>query len=178
MLGPEGVEMARRLSRRINGTVDWNPLGTDEARYRLMTSRGESVVFWDSSTRDRVVKLRGLPENGYETTGFGGILGRDKRGLITLQPGTLAQAVVRESLCWEHFGFGCTVEAVIGEDAGLLLEQRWVRPARGIVMKKPLKQLIRDWMSERGWQPLVECRHVSPCFGMRLGSVKAWARSM
>ena len=32
--GTDGIEMARRLSRRINCTVDWQPLGPDGARYR------------------------------------------------------------------------------------------------------------------------------------------------
>ena len=75
--GADGVVMAGQLSRRINCTVDWQPLGPDGARYRHMASRGESVVFWDDLDGDRVIKLRGQAENGYDTTGFGSILGRD-----------------------------------------------------------------------------------------------------
>lgn len=92
----DAVETATRLSRRINRTVEWNPLGPEGARFRLMTSRGEAVVFWDDADAgERVIKLRGREENGFDTTGFGCILGRNARGLIELQPGTLAQAVIR-----------------------------------------------------------------------------------
>ncbi len=158
--GADGVLMAGQLSRRVNCTVDWQPLGPDGARYRQMASRGESVVFWDDWNRNRVIKLRGRPENGYDTTGFGSILGRDRRGMIELQRGTLAQAVVREGLCWEHFGFGCHVEAVIGEDAGLLLSQRWIRAAE-TVSWTALRREIKNWMAERGWMPLTDRRDVS-----------------
>jgi hypothetical protein len=158
--GADGVGMASQLSRRINGTVDWHPLGLDGARYRHMASRGEAVVFWDELDGERLIKLRGMPENGYETTGFGCILGRNKLGLIELQPGTLAQAVIRESLCWEHFGFGCHVEAVVGEDVGLVLTQKWIRPLANFAIST-LRREIQTWMSARGWQPLADHRDVS-----------------
>ncbi len=125
-----------------------------------MASRGEAVVFWDDVAEDRVIKLRGKPENGYETTGFGCILGRNKSGQIELQSGTLAQAVIRESLCWEQFGFGCDVEAVIGEDIGLILSQRWIRPVNG-GLRTAFLQGIKAWMAERGWEPLMSRRDVS-----------------
>jgi hypothetical protein len=61
----DAVETATRLSRRINRTVEWNPLGPEGARFRLMTSRGEAVVFWDDADAgERVIKLRGREENG------------------------------------------------------------------------------------------------------------------
>lgn len=168
--GADGVAMAGRLSRRINCTVDWENLGPDGARYRHMASRGEAVVFWDDLAGDRVIKLRGKPENGYETTGFGCILGRTKSGQIDLQSGTLAQAVIRESLCWEQFGFGCDVEEVIGEDIGLILSQRWIRPAdEG--SRTALQREIKTWMAERGWEPLVNRRDVSISL-----SSEAWQR--
>ncbi|MEQ1934746.1 MAG: hypothetical protein ABL962_12875 [Fimbriimonadaceae bacterium] len=158
--GADGVAMASRLSRRINCTVDWQPLGPDGARYRHMACRGEAVVFWDDLDGDRVIKLRGMPENGYETTGFGCILGRNKLGLIELQPGTLAQAVIRESLCWEQFGFGCHVETVVGEDVGLVLAQKWIRPATA-ASTSALKREIQTWMAARGWESLTDRRDVS-----------------
>lgn len=158
--GSDGVEMARRLSRRVNCTVDWENLGQSGSRYRHMASRGEAVVFWDDLAGDRVIKLRGRPENGFETTGFGCILGRNKHGLIELQPGTLAQAVIRESLCWEQFGFGCTVEAVVGDDIGLVLSQKWIRPAN-TSSRTVLQKEIEAWMIERGWERLTDRRDVS-----------------
>lgn len=158
--GADGVTMASRLSRRINCTVDWEPLGPDGARYRHMASRGEAVVFWDDLEGDRVIKLRGKSENGYETTAFGCILGRNKLGLIELQPGTLAQTVIRESLCWEYFGFGCHVEAVVGDDVGLVLTQKWIRPVN-TASKLTLEREIRSWMIARGWEPLTNRQDVS-----------------
>lgn len=157
----DAVEMATRLSRRIHRTVDWSPLGPEGARFRLMTSRGEAVVFWDDQDPgERVIKLRGRQENGFDATGFGCILGRNARGLIELQPGTLAQAVIRESLCWELFGFGCTIEDVIGDDVGLLLAQRWIRP-EAMLSAGQLQQRIARWMTEQGWKPLSERPDVS-----------------
>lgn len=158
--GADGVAMASRLSRRVNCTLDWQPLGPGGARYRHMASRGEAVVFWDDLDGDRVIKLRGMPENGYETTGFGCILGRNKHGLIELQPGTLAQAVIRESLCWDLFGFGSDVEAIVGDDVGLVLAQKWIRPMNPI-SKTALKREIKTWMAARGWEPLTNHRNVS-----------------
>lgn len=152
----DAVEMATRLSRRIHRTVNWSPLGPEGARFRLMTSRGEAVVFWDDQDpSERVIKLRGRVENGFDTTGFGCILGRNARGMIELQAGTLAQAVIRESLCWEQFGFGCTIEDVIGDDVGLLLAQRWIRPETALPSSQ-LQKRIAQWMTERGWKPLLD----------------------
>ncbi len=160
-LGPDGVDMATRLSRRIQRIVDWKPLGSEGARFRLMTSCGESVVFWDDQTANQVVKMRGAPESGFETTGFGCVLGINKQGLIDVQPGTLAQAIVRESLCWDLFGFGCQVEDIVGDDAALLLSQRWIKPADNIPTSA-INHRIENWMARQGWKSLAESRSVSP----------------
>lgn len=160
-LGSDGIDMAARLNRRVQRTVDWQPLGPEGARFRHMTSRGESVVFWDDRKADQVIKMRGLPEHGFETTGFGCVLGTNKQGLIHLQPGTLAQAIVRESLCWDLFGFGCLVEDIVGDDIALLLSQRWIRPAENIP-GNTIKHKIKHWMIQQGWKSLAENRSISP----------------
>jgi hypothetical protein len=120
------LDVAQILSRRINGTLDWEPLGLAGARYRIVGSRGDAVLFWDEE-RQCIIKLRGREENGFGTAGFGCILVRNERGMIEYGPGTLAQALERERLSWEHLGFGCEFDDLIGEEAGLLLTQRFVR---------------------------------------------------
>lgn len=148
------LDVAQILSRRINGTLDWEPLGPEGARYRIVGSRGEAVLFWDEMQR-RIIKLRGREENGYGTAGFGCILVRNARGMIEYGPGTLAQAVRREELSWEHLGFGCEFDDIIGDEAGLLLAQRF------IVGSTPTDREIRAWMTSRGWEPLTHARDVS-----------------
>jgi hypothetical protein len=151
--------MSSVLSRRINGTVDWSPLGGPDGRFQFANNGGESVLFKDSLDAGRILKLRGRPENGFDSTGFGCILGRNRRGFIEVQPGTLAQALVRESLCWEQFGFGSTVAEIIGDDAGLLLSQPWITPSPSVPVSKT-RAMIDRWMRERGWEPLQERRDV------------------
>jgi hypothetical protein len=160
-LGADGIDMATRLNRRVQRTVDWQPLGPEGARLRHMTSRGESVVFWDDEKANQVIKMRGMPENGFETTGFGCVLGTNKQGLVDLQAGTLAQAIVRESICWELFGFGCHVEDIVGEDAALLLSQQWIKPAEHI-SSSTIEHRIQNWMIQQGWKSLSENQNISP----------------
>jgi hypothetical protein len=69
------VEAAAVLSRRINWTLDWADLGPADARYKVIGSRGEAVLFDDALDSSRIMKLRGREENG--SAGFGGILGRN-----------------------------------------------------------------------------------------------------
>ena len=80
--GGSWVQAASVLSRRINGTLDWEPLGQAGARYEIIGSRGEAVLFADQEDERRILKLRGREENGFGSAGFGCILGRDARGLI------------------------------------------------------------------------------------------------
>ncbi|MBN8421338.1 MAG: hypothetical protein J0L73_20665 [Verrucomicrobia bacterium] len=121
------LQAAQILSRRVNGTLDWEELGPSGSRYQIVGSRGEAVLFWDSHLKNRIVKLRGREENGYGTAGFGCILARNERGMIDYGPGTLEQAMERERLSWEHLGFGCVFEDVIGADvSGLLLAQAFI----------------------------------------------------
>lgn len=148
------LDSAQILSRRINGTLDWEPLGPAGSRYSVIGSRGEAVLFDDRERPERIVKLRGREENGYGTAGFGCILTRNERGMIDYGPGTLAQALERERLCWERLGFGCEFEAVIGEEAGLLLQQRFITGSA------PSDKEISAWMTEHGWRPLAERRDV------------------
>jgi len=112
------------------------------------------VLFWDDHLKNRVLKLRGREENGYGTAGFGCILVRNQRGMIEYGPGTLEQAMERERLSWEHLGFGCEFEAVIGAEMGLLLAQRFISGST------PTDKEISAWMTEHGWEPLAERRDV------------------
>lgn len=64
------LQAAQILSRRMNGTVDWEPLGPANARYSVIGSRGEAVLFDDREDASRIVKLRGREESGYGTAGF------------------------------------------------------------------------------------------------------------
>jgi hypothetical protein len=146
---------AQILSRRVNSTVDWEILGPAGSRYQVVGSRGEAVLFWDNLLKNRIVKLRGREENGYGTAGFGCILVRNDRGLIEFGPGTIEQAIERERLCWEHLGFGCVFEDVIGDGNGLLLAQAFISGTA------PTEQEISAWMTHHGWESLGAARDVT-----------------
>ncbi len=150
------VEAASVLSRRINWTLDWEDLGPPGARYKVVGSRGEAVLLWDDLLRTRIMKLRGREENGYGSAGFGCILTRSAQGRVVYGPGSLGQAIERERLTWEQFGFSCQVEAVLENDAGLLLAQDF------IVGSAPTEAEIQAYMRARGWESLRGCREVSP----------------
>lgn len=149
------IQAAQILSRRINGTVDWESLGPAGARYSVIGSRGEAVLFDDREDIRRIVKLRGLEENGYGSSGFGCILMRNERGVIEYGPGTIEQALERERLTWECFGYACTLEHVIGDGAGLLLAQSFISGAA------PTEKEIRSWMMQHGWDSLEDAPDVS-----------------
>ena len=149
------LDVAQILSRRINGTVDWEPLGPAGARFSVIGSRGEAVLFDDRMDESRIIKLRGREENGYGTAGFGCILVRNERGMIEYGPGSMSQALERERLSWEVLGFGCELEAMIGDDAGMLLAQRFIAGTA------PTEREIRAWMTAHGWEPLHMRRDVS-----------------
>lgn len=149
------LQAAQILSRRINGTVDWEPLGPANARYSVIGSRGEAVLFDDREDASRIVKLRGREENGYGMAGFGCILVRNERGMIEYGPGTVEQALERERLSWEHLGFGCVFEDVIGDVDGLLLAQAFVSGTA------PTEKEIHAWMTQQGWESLDEAKDVS-----------------
>lgn len=149
------LDVAQILSRRINGTVDWEELGAAGSRFSVIGSRGEAVLFDDRERPELIIKLRGREENGFGTAGFGCILVRNERGMIEYGPGTLAQALERERLSWEHLGFGCEFDDLIGEEAGLLLTQRFVRGGA------PSLREIHAWMTSRGWEPLTHRRDVA-----------------
>ena len=150
------MQAASVLSRRINGTLDWEPLGRVGARYEIIGSRGEAVLFADQEDERRILKLRGREENGFGSAGFGCILGRDARGLITYQPGTLDQALEREELTWREFGFACRYEDIIGNGDGLLLVQDFINGSA------PTLREIRAYMEGQDWEFLATARDVSP----------------
>jgi hypothetical protein len=160
-IGSQGsayLDLARTLSSRVNNTAGWKPLGPAGARYELLAVRGEAVVFLDGQTNDRVVKLRGREENGFNA-GFGCILGRNKMGRVDLVPGTLEQALEREFLTWQAFGFGCRVDSIIGDgerEDGLLLGQTFVEG------DSPTPAEIQLWMKQRGWHWQNASRDISP----------------
>jgi len=149
------LQAAQILSRRVNGTLDWEDLGPAGARYSVIGSRGEAVLFDDREDASRIIKLRGREENGYGTAGFGCILVRNERGMIEYGPGTIEQAMERERLSWEHLGFGCVFEDVIGDGAGLLLAQAFIGGTA------PTEQEVRAWMMQHGWESLNEARDVT-----------------
>lgn len=139
------LDAAQILSARINRTVDWEPHGAADAPYRILASRGEAVVFFNKAEK-RVYKLRGREENGFGGAGFGCILGRNEKGAIDLAPGSLEQAIEREQLSWNEFGFGCDVEDVLENEDGLLLSQKWVK---GVEVTK---QEIETYFLSNGWE--------------------------
>ncbi|MDI1315648.1 hypothetical protein [Prosthecobacter sp.] len=149
------LQAAQILSRRVNGTLDWEVLGPAGARYQVVGSRGEAVLFWDDHLKNRIMKLRGREENGYGTAGFGCILVRNERGMIDYGPGTIEQALERERLSWEHLGFGCVFEDVIGDVEGLLLAQAFISGSA------PTEHEIHAWMTQHGWESLAEARDVA-----------------
>lgn len=164
--GGSWVDAAAILSRRINWTLDWADLGQEEAPYKVVGSRGEAVLLWDSVSRNRIMKLRGREENGFGSAGFGCILGRDKMGRVNYLPGTMAQAIEREHLSWEHLGFACSVADVVEDEAGMLLAQEF------IVGTAPLEKEIHLYMTQAGWEPMSGCREVSPTL-----QAHAWRRN-
>lgn len=145
-MGGGWIAVASVLSRRINWTVDWESLGPSGAPYRIVGSRGEAVLFWDDKHKNRIIKLRGQSENGFGDAGFGCILKRDDRGRIGYAPGTLAQALEREQLSWEHLGFGCRAEDVLENECGLLLSQDFIHGTA------PTLKEIETHMLSQGWQ--------------------------
>jgi hypothetical protein len=149
------LQAAQILSRRVNGTADWENLGPAGARYSVIGSRGEAVLFDDHEDASRIMKLRGREENGYGTAGFGCILVRNERGMTDYGPGSIEQALERERLSWEHLGFGCIFEKVIGDVSGLLLAQAFISGSA------PTENEIRAWMTQHGWESLAEARDVA-----------------
>ena len=141
------LDVAQILSRRINGTVDWEPLGPAGARLSVIGSRGEAVLFDDRIDPTRIIKLRGREENGFGTAGFGCILVRNERGMVEYGPGSVSQALNRERLSWELLGFGCELETMIGDNVGMLLSQRF------IVGNTPTEGEIQAWMIAHGGSP-------------------------
>ena len=149
------LDVAQILSRRINGTVDWETLGPAGSRFSVIGSRGEAVLFDDREDSTQIIKLRGREGNGFGISGFGCILVRNDRGMIEYGPGTIEQALERECLSWELLGFGCELEELIGDGVGMLLAQRF------IVGSTPTDKEIHTWMIRHGWEPLRERRDVS-----------------
>lgn len=155
-LGGGWVEIASVLSRRINWTLDWSDLGPDGARFRVVSSRGEAVLFDDRDNPNVIVKLRGREENGYGEAGFGCILSRNARGLVCYAPGTIADAIERERLSWQAFGFSCRVLDFVEDEAALLLEQDF------IAGEAPTEKEIHAYMLGEGWEWMNAARDVSP----------------
>lgn len=146
-LGGGWVDAAMVLSRRINRTIDWEELGPEGARYRIVSTRGEGVIFWDNEAETpTVVKLRGREENGFDDAGFGCILGRNALGRVDYAPGTIDDAIERERLTWEAFGFSCRVRDVVEDGVALLLEQDFIQG------DAPGEAEIRDFMTAAGWE--------------------------
>ena len=151
------VNAATVLSRRINWTVDWADLGPADSPFRIVGSRGEAVIFWDDTTdKPTLVKLRGREENGFGSAGFGCILARDSFGRVAYAPGTMDQALERERLSWEVFGFSCRLLDVIEDEAGLLLAQDFIEGTA------PTEKEIHAYMNAQGWQWQRDSSDVSP----------------
>ena len=156
-LGSGWVEAATVLSRRINWTVDWADLGPAGSRYRIVSCRGEAVIFWDEqASRPTLMKLRGREEHGFGTAGFGCILQKNTRGLVDYGPGTIEQAIERERLSWEAFGFSCRVLDLVEEEMALLLEQDFIEGSG------PTEEEIKSHMKGEGWEWLGADKSVSP----------------
>ena len=158
------LDAAQILSARVNRTVDWEALGDSAAPYSILASRGEAVVFFDQSV-GRVYKLRGREENGFGGAGFGCILMENEKGRLDLAPGTLQQAIKREDLAAEEFGFACEVEATIDGEDGLLLSQRFIS---GVA---PTAKDVETYFLSLGWESLSSCRDLA--IGIR---PNAWRR--
>ncbi len=156
-MGGGWVNAATVLSRRINWTVDWADLGPAGSRFRIVGSRGEAVIFWDDAAASpMLVKLRGREENGYGSAGFGCILARDSHGRVVYAPGTLDQALERERLSWESFGFSCRLMDLVEDEAGLLLAQDFIEGSA------PTEKEIHAYMTAHGWEWQRDSREVSP----------------
>ena len=153
--GSGWLDWASNLTRRVYKALDWEPLGDHQAPYSLLASRGEAAVFWDGESNDRVLKLRGPGENGF-MGGFGSILGPNSSGQIDFLRGTLEQAIEREAISWSEFGFGCTLEAVLEEDAGALFAQQFIN---GV---SPTPQEISEAMEQDGWESVSENSQLDP----------------
>jgi hypothetical protein len=170
-LGGSWVQAATVLSRRINWTVDWADLGPAGARFRVIGSRGEAVLFDDREDPEVIIKLRGREENGFGDAGFGCILARNARGEVAYAPGTMEQAVEREKLTWEAFGFSCHVLDEVEDGMGLLLAQDFIE---GIA---PTEKEIHTYMIRQGWEWQRTNSGVSPTlchFAWRKGNLGAF----
>ncbi len=143
--GSGWLEWAALLNRRVYKTLDWEPLGDHEARYKFLSSRGEAVIFRDDEEKARILKLRGLEENGF-MGGFGSYLGLNERGKIDYLPGTIAKALERERICWREFGFGCDLFAILEDECGLVLEQKFINGTG------PTETEIDGYMKAEGWE--------------------------
>ena len=144
--GGENLDLARILSQRVNWTVDWEELGNESAPWEVYASRGEAVIFYDTKADPtRVIKLRGLEKNGFPG-GYGCILGFNEKGEVDLIPGTIPQVLEREELSEIHLGFSCQLEAILEDESGILLSQRFV------VGEEPTLEEIADLMLSEGWQ--------------------------
>jgi hypothetical protein len=155
-MGGGWVNAATVLSRRINWTVDWANLGPEGSRLKVVSSRGEAVLFDDAEDSSIIVKLRGREENGFGSAGFGCILARDFHGRVEYAPGTLDQALERERLSWEAFGFSCRLMDVIEEEVGMLLAQDFIEGTA------PTEKEIHAYMIANGWEWQRDSREVSP----------------
>jgi hypothetical protein len=170
-LGGSWIEVASVLSRRINWTLGWENLGPAGSRFSAVGNRGEAVLFDDRENPKRIVKLRGREENGFGDAGFGCILSRNARGLVAYAPGTMANAIEREQLTWEAFGFACRVLDMLGGEAALLLEQDF------IIGEAPSEKEIHAYMVSEGWEWQRESREVSPTlntYAWRKGNLGAF----
>lgn len=145
-MGGSWIHAASVLSRRIHGTLDWAGLGPEGSRFRVIGSRGEAVLFDDREHPDCIVKLRGREENGFGSAGYGCILARDAQGRVTYAPGSIKQALERERLTWEAFGFACHVLDVVEDEAALLLIQDFIEG------EAPTEKEIRAWFEADGWE--------------------------
>ena len=117
------------------------------------------------------MKLRGREENGFGDAGFGCILTRNARGLISYGPGTITDAIERETLTWEAFGFSCRVLDVIEGESALLLEQDFIEG------EAPTDKEIHSYMTSEGWEWQHETPDVSPTlcrYAWRKGNLGAF----
>ena len=154
-MGGGWLGAAQILTRRLNATLDWPVFGPEGSQFEILASRGEAVVFMDRLNHC-IVKLRGREENGFGGAGFGCTLGRDARGMISFMPGSIHQAMEREALTWENFGFACRYEDILEEEAGLLLRQDFVDG------RAPSGKEIHHYMKEQGWTWMNGDTSVSP----------------
>ena len=130
------------------------------------------MIFWDDQAEvPTLIKLRGCEENGFGDAGFGCILGLNARGEIAYMPGTMEQAVEREKLTWEAFGFSCRVLDEVEDGMGLLLAQDFIEGTA------PTEKEIHAYMTRQGWEWQRTNRSVSPTlchYAWRKGSLGAF----